>query len=480
MNPLTRRDIILLAIGGGVLRALFHITYTPIWAGDSIGYSSKWKLLISRWWQDDDGLRLPGYPIFLGFAQWLAGSPPQMRLTYASAEIAVWLQQLAGVGAVILLYLVFQSLGVSRRVAFWGAMVFALQAGVCLFEMYLLPLALTSYLLIAALWLFTSSVSRAVNGQSSYIHAVGSGLTFSIAALTRAEVAVFLAVLISVWAVVSLLYRRRVEFTALRPALLTVTASALPLLVGWMSYNAINLGQFTLTTATSYNATSTVYNLFDRVEKEDRVFGQIMVKYYRGPTRIDFINDASPELLAHASEMPLEHRRPWSRNADLFAYAGQVSRRLQWRYPRTYLSNAAQSFGRTFNFIPESVPLQHVSDPESPDGDTVVKKQLGYNLTEWLRRIEAPVIFVFYCLTLLFIPAAVIANKMGRCHDTVNNAAVFAVALSTAATLAAFGFAHTYFQHYGICYFGTIVLCGVVACDAIISWLRFRKMPPAY
>ncbi len=475
-NLKTMRDVLVLTFSAFAARLLFHLIYAPGWCLDSEDYSWRWRLIWDREWQSWDAYKTPGYPFLLGLAQGLVGAKPVAHLSYASGQAAIYLQQFAGLCAVVLLYFLLRNIEVGRRAAFWGALFFGTLMNICLFEILLLTQSLATSLLITALWLCSWALARAVRGQSNLLLAILSGIVFSLAALTRAEVSVFLLGLILTCVTISIIYRTRGEFLALRLVMLRVGLSALPLIIGWMSFNGLILGQFTLTTASSYNATSSVYNLFDRVPRKDRVFGKIMMKYYKGPARIDLVNDAWVELSAHAAEMPIKHRGPWTANADLMAYAGEVAHRLQRRYPLVLLSNSAKSFGRTFDFNQgrgfAQVPT---NDPEAPDGTPVLKWPKGRNFAEAIRAFQAPVMFAFYCIMLLLIPGALIMTRMGKVCPPLKLAFAFAIALTTATTLVAFGFAHTYFSHYGLVYFGCIVICGIVGVEVVIDWLKSRS-----
>jgi hypothetical protein len=457
-------------------RVLFQIAYAPFWTGDGPGYAVWWVVVKNHLWQFYDGLRPPIYPLLLGLVQWLTGSEPSKRLTPEAGELVVCLQQVVGVIATILLYLALRNLGVRRRVSRWSGFFYALLVPACLAEMTILPLALTSSLLIAALWLFTVAIRRSASGQSALPFAAASGLTFALAALTRAEILAFLSVFAGTAILASLIYRRQPGFAALGSSALIAIACAAPLILGWMSFNARMIGRFTFTTGRPLNATCTVYDLFDRVEPEDRVFGQIMLKYYRGAARIDLVNDALPELREHTSEMPLERKGPFSQVPDLYVYAGQVSHRLRRTYPGHYLLNAAHSFSRTFDFSQGgNIPQEHVKDPESLEGRSVLENKVVASVTERVRWIEAPFMLVLYCLLLLYLPAAILGSYARRFRITVRDAIVFAMALSTFATLVAFCLLHTYFPHYGLVFFGCIVLCGAAIIDSIVSLVEGRR-----
>ncbi len=465
------RDILALTATAFLWRLLFHIAYTPWWSGDSPGYARTWWVVSTRAWQYYDGLRPPAYPVFLGITQLLTGASASEHLSNLAAELAVSLQQLAGVGATILMYFLLRNLGVSRRARFLAAIFYALLVPVSLFEMMILPIALASSLLILALWLLSVAVGQKKEGKSPMVFAAGSGLAFAAGAFFRAELLVFFGVLVGSAFASTWIFRRQPELKALRRVLFTVLISAAPLLFLWTSFNYLMLGQFVFTTSKSYNATSTVYNLFGNVPPEDRIFGEIMLRYYRGPARIDLINDAWPELLAHEAEMPIHRRGPLSKVADLCAYAGEVAGRLQRRYPATYLANATQSFFRTFNFQQgNGIPLEHVKDPESPDRKAILRNMFAYKATEDVRRMQPPFMMVFYGLAILLFPV----SRFARQRPTVGLILLMAIDAGMLATLLAYGFLHTYFIHYGVVFFGCIVVCGTTIFDRLIKAGRLK------
>jgi hypothetical protein len=292
----------------------------------------------------------------------------------------------------------------------------------------------------------------------------------------RAEAVVFLGVFCAIGIAGTLLHRRRSEFRSMRASLLGTVQGAAPLIVLLIGFNGVLLGQYTLSTAAGYNATSTVYNLFDRVEPRDELFGRIMTKYYRGPSRIDFSNDAWAELYAHAPEMPMKRRGPLSLNADLCAYAGAVSHRLQRRFPGVVLANAVRSFGRTFIFNHGGgITKARVTDPQSPSGDPVLESQLGHDVAEPFRRVQSLAMLLCYCLTLLALPVAAIALRRKSAAAQPKLLVLLQVASGTVATLIAYGFAHTYFPHYGMCFFGCIVICAAILSDELIQQWLVRK-----
>ena len=149
---------------------------------------------------------------------------------------------------------------------------------------------------------------------------------------------------------------------------------------------------------------------------------------------------------------------------------------MQRNYPGHYLLNAAQSFSRTFDFSQGSnIPQEHVKDPESLESSSVVENKVVAGITERIRWIETPFLLALYCLLLLYVPAAMLGSYTRRFSITVRDAIVFAIALSTFATLLAFSLLHTYFPHYGLVFFGCIVLCGAAIIDSLVRLVGGRK-----
>src|SRR5207302_1934335 len=139
-----------------------------------------------------------------------------------------------------------------------------------------------SAFLIVAISAFTASLRPANSRRKSLSLAVLSGLFFASSILCRSEVLVFLSIFVLVAGCCSFL-RYAPDPTRLRMSLVLTVAAVFPFILFCHCLNALIIGQFRMTTAVPFAATSTVYNLFDKVEPRDHVFGEIMQKYYRGP-----------------------------------------------------------------------------------------------------------------------------------------------------------------------------------------------------
>jgi hypothetical protein len=76
---------------GAAFRLIYQMAYKPWWSGDSVMYSNLFYLWTRHTYVDAE--RTPGYPLFLGLAQWLAGNAPMNRGMGAPSQyLAVRLQ----------------------------------------------------------------------------------------------------------------------------------------------------------------------------------------------------------------------------------------------------------------------------------------------------------------------------------------------------------------------------------------------------
>lgn len=448
------RDLFAVACVAAVPRALCLWGFAPAWALDSTGY---WNCYVQAF------ERTPVYPLFLWSCGWLCGgSTSPDRMSSAAAETAVWCQHLLSIALCCMLYKTLRNLRLGRWPSLLAAGFFAALAGVALCEQFLLPLSLTLFLLGTASWLFTEGMA---SGRRWLFIAAGTG--FSLAALTRPETVVFLAMFVAAYAIASLANGR--QFREWSKQLEPLAIGALPLLLAWIVLFRVNIGYFGMTVLSEYNRSATAYNLFDQVEEQDAKLGQIMCKYYRGPQRKDMICDAWPELVEHMSEMPFDPLPPPYAEASLCRYVGQVSQKLLLRHPGRWIGNAIDSWQQTFVFdqrlgIP---PVEHVADPETVDHQSVVRSEALYLWIVPWRQIESWPLLLAYVLSMAYA-GQLVYRLCRRRAITAESIFVFAVTCGALGTLAAFCWLAAYFPHYGIPYWSTFVLC---AAYGVTPWI---------
>jgi hypothetical protein len=514
------RPLLLLLASAAVLRAVYHLIFWPWWSGDTISYLDAGYLLSHGYFTD--GARTPVYPLFLALARWVSRAPTSY-FDPASAVTATGLQSLLGVIAVGLVYDTLRKLRVRARLAVAGGLFFALLNGVCEFEMVVLAQSLSLFALVLGSWLYVTTVSRVERGEPFLRLATLTGISFGLAILVRPENAAVFAVLVAAAAWLWFRTRRDQSSPHRFFGALTVTLplAAAPLLLGWMTWNYVGIGRFQLTTLTSWNMNSSVYNLFDRVDSEDQVLGELLAKanlIRNHPEKAAgerFWLPAQPgqvvqdtywatlgEIIRRRKEMPLpppaetsSRFGKWVRSFgtddarrythtlaaavrigetidrdpnDIGDYMDHVAWKLVRRYPGAWLRNAAANFFREafrFRFSPPGV--SQTLDPHAFEGGTVVRNPSLRNVALWLDRIEAPLMTGLFALTLgLFLLAPWTLVRSPN-DNTVFDTIAAALATGVVATFAACCLFACYMPHYGIPYWGTIVICGVYAIDRL-------------
>jgi hypothetical protein len=500
---------------GFVMRLYYHLAYRPCWAGDSGGYT--YPFWLWRHGYFSDGARMPLYPLFLGLMAFITHSRPFLpnSLATRAAYAAVFVQSALVLCAAVLIYDIIRKLGVRDRLAFWGALCFSLIGGLCQFEMTLLPQSLTAFSLILSCWFFVRAISKLQNCETPISDAVCAGLSFSTAVLLRTEILVFFVILLGCTALVFVLTAFRSKPRAgtgdkngrtfrqtARIMLLLMPVAASPGILAWMSVNYLASGQIRLTTMMGYQFYQSVYNLYDRVDPQDRVFGQIMVKYYRqtnkdGQIKRDYLWNALGEIQLHANEMPIKRRKYPFRAAgrikmmrstadilDLGNYMEGISRKLAKQNPFTWLRNGTENFvWDTFNFNYTAFPLSRqitpVSDPRSVDVKQVLRYPALRPIAAWSQRLQAPFLSALYTCTLgLALSGPILLIRDQRPETLLVDGAVLALVLSSVFTFVSFCFLASYYLQYGAPFLGVMIVTFVYALEMLLSLRESRQGAP--
>ena len=167
----------------------------------------------------------------------------------------------------------------TSRIALVGALAFSLIGAVCIFELLVLSEVLSLFFIALSSCLFLCAM-HALREQTDFKWpSICSGLCFSLAILTRPENLVFFVILIGCVLFLSARCRyvppiRWAMWSLARLAALLVVSAA-PLVILWMSWNLLSIGEFRLTTLTGLARTESVYNLFGLLS---RICGLIPVR----------------------------------------------------------------------------------------------------------------------------------------------------------------------------------------------------------
>jgi hypothetical protein len=418
----TQMGLVLLA--AVVMRLLVHQTFYPWWCGDSRGYTGPAAAIYEHRLYDWDGGRTPSYPLFVLGCELLAGAHVDRDISPMAGNVVTCMQTLLGVAAVVMIFLTMQSLRIRDSISFALALLYALLEPIAEFEMFILCEALCLFLLVLAAYLMARVLRNLERQLPAFWLSLGAGVVSGFAVLTRPNVPFAWALFTGLVPVIIYWWKRR------RRAPLSLLAvgktsgwcglGGAVVIGAWLLFNWHNTGYLQLTPMADMTRTFAAYNLFDKVHPEDRVLGDIMVKYYRatnqnGNVAKDYAWQAFPEILDHYWELPFSPKRGPFPTVYTVKYMGHVANYLLWENPGTWLQNAWEDLLRTWDFsIPQGDP-DYVGDPRSLYGTSVVANQFGWRVCFFLSIVEAGVMFGLYLAT--FACVAVSGYQLFQARD---------------------------------------------------------------
>lgn len=471
--------VLLILLGGALARIPFYLAFRPILSGDSEGYSALYAHWVNHHFYL--GERTPVYPFFLGFAQWIASATPARALGARAAYDAIGMQSIADVLAATLFYFALGALCIRPRTALAFTLFLVTIPAVCQYEMNILNMSLSFAWLIVVISLFLFTVQRIESGKPISALSVATGVCASLAILNRPEFLIFLIVLLALVVLMSLTSsRERPAANPLRKVAFLVTLSATPAILAWMIIMYAGIGQFRITTINGWNKTRTVYNLFDRVDPEDRVIGGIMAQTYNQEKQSGGVNlreivwpaerrifqnvstypgldidvTANPSLFHQQVNRAVQHAfgfvdLPCSTKLvdycwemmrlkiDTGDYIGRVSDKLARKYPGAWLANLATNFAEesfNFNYFAASPSTRDSVNVAAGGGDLIIRRALA-NPISWAAKLSVPFLLFTYLATLacFFLSPITFFRK----HDEhwFRDAAVTTLAVASIGTL---------------------------------------------
>jgi len=521
LREFRRRNLhaLLVLACAAITRTFYLIALKPTWCPDSVTYTTACSLWATHFFTD--GARTPLYPLLLGFVQALAGVPAISSLHPTAGHILVFLQSLLGVISCCLLHSMLTMLQVRPRIALAASLFYAVLYAPPMYEQAVLTESLSLFFLVLVAWLVIDLSCRIHRGERVAPAAMITGFVLGCSILARPEnVIVALAICLVGLIVAVRAYLlpggRRLADEVVKSGVLIVVCVA-PLVLGWMTINYLGVGQFRLTTMTGWQMSQAVYNLWDKVDPEDRVLGDILSRSYarrgegnRGDRR-DHFWLAFDELTRRSHELPIDslaqgpphggiqgwlysipsetsrvytHRftagAPIRPSATLKTpnnvgdYIGVVSRKLMWKYPGVWLRNAFTSFLGTFNFEYWQPWDTH---PVAVSGGSVIRFHGLWRFAIWIDRVQAPILTMMYCVTLGFGVIGFIAILRGnRAADVIRLALVVPLAIGTLGTMTAYCLLAGYDPRYSVPHLGTIVLCNALIIELALRALKRRSI----
>ena len=475
------RHVAAIAFVGAIVRVFYHVAFRPGIAGDTNAYTSMYFLWSRHYFSNS--YRPPVYSLFLWLVSAVAG--PSHAWMYS----AVYLQSVLGLAAALGVYAMLRTLEVRPRVALAGGLAFSLLGVVCEVELLLLSELLSLVTITFGSLFFLRTVKLVREGKPFRRAAAATGITLALAVLTRPENLLFLTALVFMTVIVGL----RARLAPFLRVAAIVGVSAAPLILVWMSWTYLNIGQFRLSILTGVARTESVYNLFDRVGPQDQVAGALLQKSYmytnlEGKTYRHHVWYAMPELMdaARTGRLPVSTAEPLPRShfglaarhwvasrlglqehivvngqviaqpVALYDYLGRVSTRLALQNPGVYLRNVASNFfSDPFRYTyPPPTPTE-TQDPQAPGGGSVVRFDGLYTIAKWLTFTESPVLLAGYLAMLGYVVYLIAGVLRGR---ALRKPEVGILATANFAVVAGSCVVAAYYPEHGIPFFGLFVV----------------------
>jgi hypothetical protein len=290
-----------------------------------------------------------------------------------------------------------------------------------------------------------------------------------------------------------------------------ILLSAAPLLLAWMSWNYVGVGEFRVTTLTGWNRSKTVYNLFDRVDQEDALLGRALTASFHkrnqpGSIVRDHVWQAlKDDLWDEAELLPLEdptlhlssfHQQVdhdfesvlgmkavvpceepgqlctelLRREIDIGDYVGRVSWKLAAGNPLGYLANVADNFAETFSFrYLDAAPAAEDSRITAVDGGSHIRNRRLADLLPAAIHLYAPLLSVVYVVMVLGLLWAPLAWYRRQWVVSPEEFVVVSLAIATLGTFLAMCFLSGFNREYSIPHLGIILTCAACAVERAVA-----------
>jgi hypothetical protein len=476
-----RTQIALVLLAAVVLRLLIHHTYLPWWVGDSRGYTGPAAVIYTHHFEDWDGGRTPSYPLFVLGCELLSGAQVEKHLTPPAGYAVATAQTLLGIAAVLLVYLTMEGLGIRAAICFIMALLYALLEPIAEYEMVILSESFCLFLLVLAAYVIVRVLHNLQAQRPTSLLALGAGAVSGFAILTRPNVPFTWALFLGFLPVIAYFWKSRGVRLPLG-AVCRISGlcglSGAVLISAWLLFNWENTGNFGITPMTGLTRTFPAYNLFDKVHPEDKVLGDIMVKYYRlsnqdGNIKQDYIWQAFPEIFHHYFELPFEPKRGPFPTVYIDKYLGRVSNYLLWENPGTWLQNSWQSFLGTMDFNIYQGTTDLVDDPVSLYGTPVVKSVGGWRVCVFLAAVDARLMLGFYFMT--FACVAVSTYQLFQAREVPELLrAFYCLVLALGALLSMVGpcVLAAYYNRFAIPLIPAMVVCSAWVIEFVVKTWR--------
>lgn len=358
-----RWAILLLLTIAVLMRLLVASVYGPVSYGDT-GTYFRFAGQIKAWdFSAFDGSRTPLYPLLI-----LAASE--------SPRVVFAVQQLLGIGAVVLVYAMAWQLTRRRWIAFTVGLLQATAVNVLFFEAALLTESLSMFLLLAAFATFFFAMRRNESGIGA---AAVVGLVCALLALAH-PLFVFVGPLLAVLASLPPLKKNIAGFGA--PMLL---AFLLPV-IGWMGFNKAQIDYFGLTSFMGYNLSNHSGKFMELAPPG--TIRDIFIKHRNSKLQ----RTGTTSMTVFEAEDELEQVTGLSR-AELSKRLARISIELFIQHPGLYLQSVAEQW-YSYWAVPNYWKPDKISNSGVKRGFRVIWgfEQLGLRIANVLFVLSAPLI----------------------------------------------------------------------------------------
>jgi hypothetical protein len=505
----THLHVILILLAGVLARIPFYLAFRPIWSGDSPGYAAPYAMWTYHVF--GNGERTPVYPLFLGLVQWLAMVTPKAELDIRAAYIAILTQSILNIIGAVLFYFSLRSLRIRATIAFGSSLFLATISGVCSFEMNILNMSLSFFLLVLAAFLFLRAMNGFKEGRGNTLLATATGFALALAVLNRPDMLIFVVLLLTITACMRPKSQSTSDLQSAARPLKAATWIGIPVafaVIVWMCLMYVAIGEFRITTLDGWNRSRTVYNMFDSVDEEDRAIGVIMSRTYRQQVDTgadvnirEIMWQAQNDLYSNYARYPIvdpnNYHSPLGQKAirithDILGlvevrceggilnnycwegirvkintgdYLGRVSSKLARRYPKDWVANIVGNFVQeSFNFSymePKSAVAGFKSI--SPDGREAAMNEGAARLTIATNKVHAPLLLLTYLITLCYFALSPLVLFRKQDEHWLHDAVVTSLAIASVGTIIGTCVLAGYNRAYSLPHLVIFVICTAYA-----------------
>lgn len=389
-----------------LVRIPLWLQYVPVLSADTTTYETMARFIASGDFSGYEGKRPPGYPVFL--------------LLTGGNYSAVWgVQSVLGIATVILIFLLALRRGARPVFAFAAGLATTLSVNLLLFEAGVLTEALSTFLLVLALWLW----DRGINADSDsrvWRQLLAASAVVGAAALVKPFL-VFMVALLPLLSVYGAKVARQTWPSSLKRGL----AAAIPaflLVLGWSAFNKSHLDYFGVTTLAGYNLTQHSGAVMEQAPEQYAVVRDIYLKY-REP-RVRETGSHSMTIWEAYAEMMEATGQTFPQLSETL---GRLSTGLLLSHPKAYAKTAFEAWLRFWKVpLPPSFLEADGASPELLRNLTAIADVERYAL----------VVLKGVFLLLVFVAAllAVIRRRLPDSLDVAVVATIFAASALQALT----------------------------------------------